>query len=135
MTNYYKILGLSLNDSQRTIYKTFVKKAFPLHPKNPNRKISDKYRFLTLSEAYFVLGDMDQRASYDLIYRNKYESREIEFSKEEIKSLLEQWERIGNQYAHEYYQMTFKDFKKAIPNAKNLLERAVYLILAIFEAS
>lgn len=131
MINYYRVLGCSLNDSQRKVYKTFMRKASHLHPNNPNRRISERDRFISLCEAYYVLGDMDQRAPYDLIFRNKYENKEIEYSQAEIESLLEQWKKNGNKYATKFCNMLYNDFKKAIPKPMNLFKQIIYIIWAV----
>ena len=128
MTDYYKILDCNLNDSSREIYKVFTEKVFPLHPDNRNQEYTDRKKFLELCKAYFVIRDMDQRAPYDLIYKDEYENKEIEYDEKEKRALLNNWDRIGRQYAIEYYEMSFNEFRKAIPKSMNIFEQFIYVL-------
>jgi molecular chaperone DnaJ len=63
--DYYQVLGVHRNASETEIKKAYRKLALQFHPdKNPdNREAED--RFKELSEAYSVLSDGQQRATYD----------------------------------------------------------------------
>jgi molecular chaperone DnaJ len=63
--DYYKILGVGKNASQKEIKKAYRKLAREHHPDaNPNNKKAED-RFKEASEAYEVVGDPDKRSEYD----------------------------------------------------------------------
>ncbi len=63
--DYYKILGVSPQASQKEITTAYRKLARKLHPDaNPNDQGAED-RFKDISAAYEVVGDTDKRAEYD----------------------------------------------------------------------
>jgi molecular chaperone DnaJ len=65
MKDYYKILGVGKNASQKEIKKSYRKLAREFHPDaNPDNKKAEE-RFKEASEAYEVLGDPGKRTEYD----------------------------------------------------------------------
>ena len=63
--NYYKLLGLTKNSSEKDIKKSYRKLALQYHPdKNPNNKEAEEI-FKKIAEAYQVLSDKNKRADYD----------------------------------------------------------------------
>src|SRR2546428_7270868 len=64
--DYYKVLGVSENASQKEITRAYRKLAKENHPDaNPGRE----ERFKEISAAYDVLGDADKRKEYDEVRR------------------------------------------------------------------
>jgi hypothetical protein len=65
-SDYYKVLGVSRNASQREIKAAYRKLARKYHPDlNPRRKSAEE-RFKKLREAYDVLSISERRQEYDL---------------------------------------------------------------------
>ena len=65
MVDYYSILGIQKNADKKTIKKANRQLALKWHPdKNPSEEA--KIKFQTLSEAYAVLIDDEQRKIYDI---------------------------------------------------------------------
>lgn len=62
--DYYAILGVSKDASQKEIQKAFQQKARKLHP-DVNKAPDAEERFKEVSEAYAVLSDEQKRARYD----------------------------------------------------------------------
>ncbi|XP_048873193.1 dnaJ homolog subfamily C member 10-like isoform X2 [Brienomyrus brachyistius] len=63
--DYYKLLGLSKDASNREIRQAFKKMALTMHPdKNPNNQNAHE-KFLEINRAYEVLKDEDLRKKYD----------------------------------------------------------------------
>lgn len=63
--DYYQILGLSREASDREIKSSYRRLAHALHPdKNPENKETEE-KFKEASEAYSVLSDPEKRARYD----------------------------------------------------------------------
>eukprot|EP00897_Mesotaenium_endlicherianum_P010548 jgi/Mesen1/9521/ME000637S08963 len=63
--DYYKVLGVERNASQREIQKAFHRQSLKYHPdKNPSK--SAKTKFTKLSQAYDTLSDETKRRQYDL---------------------------------------------------------------------
>lgn len=63
--DYYKILRLSKDSTEKEIKKAYRKLALQYHPdKNPGNKDAEEM-FKKISEAYHVLSDIDKRKKYD----------------------------------------------------------------------
>jgi molecular chaperone DnaJ len=67
--DYYQVLGVSADATQKDITKAYRKLARELHPdKNPGNTIAEE-RFKEVSSAYDVLGDEARRKEYDEVRR------------------------------------------------------------------
>lgn len=65
--DYYKILGLNKNCSDKDIKKSYKKLALQWHPdRNPQNPEQSKKKFQQISEAYRILSDKKLRKQYDL---------------------------------------------------------------------
>lgn len=63
--DYYKILGVPRNATQKEVRAAYRKLAAKHHPdRNPGDKSAEE-RFKEIGEAYAVLGDKEKRAFYD----------------------------------------------------------------------
>ncbi len=61
---YYKLLGVSENASQKEIKKAYRKKAKKYHP-DSNSDTADEEKFKKINKAYDVLSDEEKRRKYD----------------------------------------------------------------------
>ena len=76
--DYYKIMGISKDASQKDIKKAFRKLARKHHPDlNQGDKKSEE-KFKELNEAYEVLSNKENRKKYDKYGENWKHSDEIE---------------------------------------------------------
>ena len=64
--DYYKLLGVTKNDSQEDIRKAFRKKAMDYHP-DRNKSSDAPEKFKEINEAYQVLSDAQKRSQYDRV--------------------------------------------------------------------
>ena len=65
--DYYEVLGVSKDATEKDIKKAYRKLAFKWHPdKNPNNKKEAEEKFKEVNEAYSVLSDPDKRRQYDM---------------------------------------------------------------------
>ena len=71
--DYYEILGVSPDASQKEIQKAFQNKARKLHPDVSDDPDAEE-KFKEVSEAYAVLSDEEKRAQYDAMRSNPYAS-------------------------------------------------------------
>ena len=63
--DYYEVLGVAKNATEKEMKSAFRKKAMDCHPdRNPDDPEAES-RFKELNEAYGVLSDADKRAAYD----------------------------------------------------------------------
>lgn len=70
--DYYKVLGVSKNDSESDIKKTYRELAKKYHPDKHkgDEKVAD--RFKEISEAYDTIGDAKKRKEYDEMRSNPF---------------------------------------------------------------
>ena len=65
--DYYEVLGLTKDATEKDIKKAYRKLAFKWHPdKNPENKKEAEEKFKEINEAYSVLSDPDKRRQYDM---------------------------------------------------------------------
>jgi len=91
--NYYKILGVSHDDDEKTIKKAYYKLSYTFHPD----KGGDPNVFSEITEAYDILYNIESRKEYDL--KSKFGSNyneyfelfdiNVDFSYDEGKEKLE----------------------------------------------
>ena len=68
--DYYKVLGVSEDASEKEIKKAYKKLAIKYHPdKNPDDQVAEE-KFKEINEAYEVLGDPEKRKKYDKLGAN-----------------------------------------------------------------
>ena len=65
MKDYYAILGVSRNASNREIKKAYRRLAWRYHPDLHGGSKEKEERFKEMGEAYAVLGDRERRPLYD----------------------------------------------------------------------
>ncbi len=88
MKDYYYILGVKSNSTEKEIKSAYRKLSLKFHPdKNEGDKFFED-RFKEINEAYEILGDLQRRKKYDEGSQNKFEkessSSEQESSEPEI---------------------------------------------------
>lgn len=66
--DYYKILGIERNATQKQIKEAYRKLAFEYHPDRNNNSKSASERMKEINEAYSVLSDPYKRKQYDALY-------------------------------------------------------------------
>ena len=65
--DYYEVLGISKDATEKDIKRAYRKLAFKWHPdKNPNNKKEAEEKFKEINEAYSVLSDPDKKRQYDM---------------------------------------------------------------------
>jgi len=74
--DYYKILGLERTASKAEIKKAYYALARKYHPDLHNEEEYFINKFNEISEAYYVLGDLDRRLDYSLTLFRYEEIRE-----------------------------------------------------------
>ena len=68
--NYYKLLGIGAKADQQTVKQAYLAKVKEWHPdKNPDRADEAEEKTKVLNQAYHILGDPEQRKTYDRMLR------------------------------------------------------------------
>lgn len=102
ITDYYKILGVSYNASQKQIdsaFRTLAKKYHPDSIKDTSsqaRKSKAVEKFKRISDAYSILGNPNNRRKYNLLYKSTFGFRgnnpeEMELSLDDISEMDEEY--------------------------------------------
>ena len=79
--DYYKILGVNKNASDKEIKKSYRKLAMKYHPDHTKGDKQAEERFKQISEAYAVLSDKEKRQQYDTFGSTGFQQR---YSQEDI---------------------------------------------------
>ncbi|XP_060741584.1 dnaJ homolog subfamily B member 9a isoform X1 [Tachysurus vachellii] len=91
--DYYDILGVPKDASERQIKKAFHKLAMKYHP-DKNKSPDAEAKFREIAEAYECLSDEKKRREYDRL-------RQSAFSSEDVKG--------GHQYFQQSFDFNFED--------------------------
>lgn len=134
MKDLYKSLGVRKEDNDRTIYKTFVRRAYPLHPDKAKDKPSDRQKFIDICQAYYVLGHSESRAIYDQIMGKTIKDGERTLSRAEIEGYIRRFETYGEEFGADSYKMSFRAFKKDIYRPMTLVEKGLHVIIGLLNA-
>lgn len=88
MKDYYRILNVPENASQKEIKQAFRRLAFKCHPdKNPGNEKQAEEKFKEINEAYGVLGDGNKRQQYDFARKGQfagYDHRGFQYAPQDI---------------------------------------------------
>jgi uncharacterized membrane protein YkvA (DUF1232 family) len=69
-TNYYNLLGIDSKADRQTVKQAYLAKIKEWHPdKNPDRTEEAEEKTKVLNQAYHILGDPEQRKTYDRMLR------------------------------------------------------------------
>lgn len=71
--DYYEMLQISTNAEPETVHRVYRLLAQRFHP--DNRETGDESKFRSLSEAYQVISDPEQRARYDVAHQQQRQER------------------------------------------------------------
>ena len=106
--DYYKILGISKNATEKEIKKAYRKLARKYHPDlNPNDKVAEK-KFKEVNEANEVLSHAENRKKYDEYGEHWQHAEEYEKAKQQQKQYTQQQGSQGDFGG--YSQEDFSDF-------------------------
>ena len=97
MGEYYKILGIDKNASDKEIKKAYRKLALKYHPDKPD---GDEDKFKKISEAYDILSDKDKKDKYDKYGKdginNNFNNPHFNFSNNDANHIFEQFFRFNS---------------------------------------
>lgn len=104
--DYYKVLGVAKNATEKDIKKAYRKLARQYHPDlNPNDKVAEK-KFKEINEANEVLSHPENRKKYDQYGKDWKHSEEFEKAKQQ-----QQYQGGGQQYhSSDSSEHDFSDF-------------------------
>jgi len=115
--DYYKILEIDLNSSQKDIKLAFRSQAIKWHPdKNPNLDVTEKMQLI--NEAYLILKDEEARKHYDIEYVNFYNYLNTKKDREEKENRQNENKEKRYQSVYEEYDFNDEKLKNWMQNAK-----------------
>ncbi|MEX1192577.1 MAG: J domain-containing protein [Brumimicrobium sp.] len=107
--DYYKVLGVSKQATEKEIKAAYRKLARKYHPDlNPNNKEAEK-KFKQLNEANEVLSDPEKRKKYDEFGKDWKHADEFKKAREQQKQQRAQY-NTSSQSGHEEFSGDFSDF-------------------------
>ena len=93
--DYYKILGVAKNANENEIKRAYRRLARQYHPdKNQGNQAAEE-KFKDINEAYEVLGDSKNRATYDRLGRNYHRYQQMGGNPQDFD--FSQWFNMGGQ--------------------------------------
>ncbi len=106
--DYYKILGISRNASEKDIKKAYRKLARKYHPDlNPNDKIAEK-KFKEVNEANEVLSNPKKRKKYDQYGKDWKHAEEFEKAKQQQQYQRTRQQSTSGDYSGQDYSEFFE---------------------------
>jgi DnaJ-class molecular chaperone len=75
--DYYKILGVERTASAQDIKKAYYKLIWKYHPDKSNNNDYYLEKFLEITEAYNVLGNLDNRLRYSIMLHSEILDKEL----------------------------------------------------------
>lgn len=106
--DYYKILGVDKNASEKEIQKAYKKLAKQYHPDISKEKGAEA-KFKDLNEANEVLGDKDKRKKYDTLGADWDKYQDYDFA----GAGAGRYQDVGNMGGKTFYGSDFSDFFEA----------------------
>ena len=121
-TEYYDLLELNKNCSDKDIKKSYHKLAMKYHPdKNPNNKEECSKKFKKISEAYSILSDSKKRENYDRFGKQSNNMNVDAFSM--FNNIFSDFNMGGNMGGNMFHQQKRKPIvKDVIKNISLTLE-------------
>jgi curved DNA-binding protein len=112
--DYYKVLGVSKNATEKEIKKAYKKLARKYHPDlNPNDKTAET-KFKEINEAHEVLGNAENRKKYDKYGKDWKHAEEFEKARQQRGSAGGGFEGFGGgsgqSYSGDFDESDFSDF-------------------------
>ncbi len=116
--NYYHVLKISNDASQKEIKEAFRRLAFQNHP-DVNKSFDAHEKFIEITEAYEVLKDINKRREYDEIYEKyiSYDGRfngSSRFAESDYGRKYREWQDSGKKKSEEFASTPFDEFAKNI---------------------
>ena len=113
MRDYYEILGISKDATEKEIKRAYRKIAMKYHPdKNPDDPSAEE-KFKEASEAYSVLSDNEKKARYDQFGHEQYQNMGGGFSQQGGMSFEDIFSNFGDFFLYFFYVRTFFSNNKA----------------------
>ncbi len=108
--DYYKVLGINKNATEKEIKKAFRKLARKYHPDvNPGNKEAEK-KFIQINEANEVLSNPENRKKYDKYGKDWMHAEEFEKAKQQYQQYQRQYSaNTGHSYSS-YDNEDFSEF-------------------------
>jgi len=107
--DYYKLLGINKDATEKDIKKAYRKLARLYHPDvNPNNKEAEK-KFKEINEAYEVLGNAENRKKYDKYGKDWQHAEAYEKAEAQQKSQRQSYSNSQQNYST-YDEGDFSDF-------------------------
>ncbi|MDI1352530.1 MAG: DnaJ C-terminal domain-containing protein [bacterium] len=113
--DYYKIMGVAQNASEKDIKTAYRKLARKYHP-DLNKEANAEEHFKEMGEAYEVLKDPAKRAEYDQYVKNREFNQNAHHSRENSNGGF-QYQQQGAQFDSDFFESLFGHARQPRPSA------------------
>jgi len=120
MKDYYQILGIKRNATEKEVKKAYRQLALKYHPDH-NHSNNATQQFINIHEAYEILSDPVKRTRYDYEFTNHINKSSSEFIK---------YQKYAHHKAEEKANMNYEDFKRYI---SKFIDKSVSFFKRTFE--
>lgn len=129
--NLYRVLGVSEHASSEEIKAAYRRLAKQYHPDAHPGDLDCEKKFQEVSEAYSILGNLENRKKYDAGFRTRKAEKEEVHKREQNQSDASHSSKVDFENVHKTFEQFFgfhpetknvTNEKKLNPNQKNPLD-------------
>jgi curved DNA-binding protein CbpA len=111
--NYYQVLGLSPEATEKEIKSAYRTLAKVWHP-DKNKAENARAQFIVITEAYQILSDENLRPIYDQkLHRSSYREQSMRQKEQEYRAWFERYQQQAQRNAQAYASSSYDEFEQS----------------------